>query len=429
LHVTTVGCRANQADTSLICEHLPAGAFRLVATLDEAELALVNSCAVTAEAERDTRKAVRRALAANPRLQVLLIGCAVGALPGIEASLGERVTTLGGGECGPEEIARRLTRLAGLAAPRDEQAVAPVRPDARPRARALLKVQSGCQQGCAYCVVPRARGAERSVAPELAVARAVALRDAGFNEIVLTGVQLGAYGRTLPDRPSLAGLVEALLAAIRPARLRLSSLEPWSLSDELLAVFARHDDLCPHLHLPLQSGADRVLRLMRRPMTATRFAEIVARARAARPGLAIGTDVLLGLPGEDEAAYLETIALLEAVRPSYLHAFSYSPRPGTLAATLPGAPRRDEARARTRQVRALGDRLHGAWQEGVCGEARRVIIESRSRDGARALSDDFLTVLVPGPSDATVGQLRLVRVETARHRGRLVATLLDRTEA
>jgi threonylcarbamoyladenosine tRNA methylthiotransferase MtaB len=423
ISVCTVGCRANQADSAALLRGLDGARFEAVDDLARADAVVINTCCVTAEAERDCRKLVRRA-AREPRVAAIVVtGCAVFALPGF-------VDRLGGSDprieaaAAPEEVRDRLERIAVSlpdgAVEENADGDAP-RPndilerrdadDPRPqkRTRALLKVQNGCSHGCAYCIVPRARGPERSTPIAEAMDGAARLADEGHREIVITGVQLGAWGVDLKGRPRLAELVTKVADRIAPSRVRLSSVEPWSVDDALLDAVAGHAGVCAHLHVPLQSGADRVLGLMGRGYTARDFAALAEAAHARIPGLAFGTDVLCGFPTETEDEHALTLRALAELGFTYVHAFPYSQRPGTRAAMLGGSPGRTIARGRVREARVAGAWLARRFKASQIGAVREAIVEESRGGVARGLTDNFLPVEISGA--AKVGDLVRVRIE------------------
>jgi threonylcarbamoyladenosine tRNA methylthiotransferase MtaB len=404
--VCTVGCRANQADTAALLRGLDGERFEEVDALSRADVVVVNTCCVTAEAERDCRKLVRRAAREAGGAAILVTGCAVTAFPGF-------VDRLRGSDprieaaAAPAQVRERLERIAAsLADGGDEGGVEP-RP--HKRTRAMLKVQNGCSHGCAYCIVPRARGPERSVPLEEAVEGAARLAEEGYRELVLTGVQLGAWGADLPGRPRLAALVATIADRFAPGRVRLSSVEPWSVDDALLDVVAGHPRVCAHLHVPIQSGADRILELMGRGYALRDFLAIAEVARARVPDLAFGTDVLCGFPTETEVEHAASLRAVAAAGFTYVHAFPYSSRPGTRAAKLGGSPGRSVARARVREVRAEGEALRRAFVASQIGAVREAIVEGSRGGVAQGLTDNFIPVEIS--CAAGIGDLVRVRVE------------------
>jgi threonylcarbamoyladenosine tRNA methylthiotransferase MtaB len=261
------------------------------------------------------------------------------------------------------------------------------------RTRGLLKVQDGCDAHCAYCIVPQTRGRPRSLAADDAGRAFAELGDAGAAEVVLTGIHLGRWGWDLAPRQELSALLRALLKSHPGPRIRLSSLESAEITDELLEMLQAEPRLCPHLHVPLQTGSDRLLKTMGRPYKAAEYAAKLERAASLLPGLCLGADVLAGLPGEDEQAFQETKALLESLPVSYLHVFPYSPRPGTRAAAMPNRPKGPEVRRRAEALRDLGRAKRLAFVESQVGRELSAVVEG----SGLARTDNYCLVeLSPG---------------------------------
>jgi threonylcarbamoyladenosine tRNA methylthiotransferase MtaB len=260
------------------------------------------------------------------------------------------------------------------------------------RSRALLKVQDGCDSFCAYCVVPYVRGRSRSLPPEEALERARRLLDAGFLEIILTGADLGSYGRDLGRSTALPALVEGILGLGSGHRVRLSSIEPHKLDPALAAMIGAEPRLCRHLHLPLQSGSNRVLRAMRRGYTREDYASLLEEVRGLGP-VGIGADVIVGFPGEGEAEFEETRRFLEEAPVTFLHVFRYSSRPGTAASRLPGGVPEARARERSEILRTLGEAKTRAFRRSLVGATLSVVLErGRGPRGPFAMSDLYLPV-------------------------------------
>lgn len=390
----------------------------------EADVYVLNSCTVTHAADADARRAVRRARRSNPALRVVLTGChvdadpkAAAALPGVDAVLGNAdkgelegvLRAMGPGGEAPLVSVTALTRRMPFT---------PLPPAVAPqRSRVLLKVQDGCNYRCAFCIVPKVRGPSRSLAIDEAVAQARRIVSAGAPEVVLTGVHLGTYGRDLRPRRRLSDLVRALVPCLGPSRLRLSSIDPQEVDDELLALMADEPTkVCRHLHLPVQAGDDAVLRRMRRGHTAQTFRATVKRAATLVPGIAIGSDVIAGFPGEDEESFERTVALLRGLPLSYLHVFPYSERQGTAAVDMPGAVPAAERRRRARVLRALSDAMVDARRAEVAGTIVDVVAHRRpGRDGRlEGLTDDFLRVRLPAERGDLAGRRLRARLG---HRG------------
>jgi threonylcarbamoyladenosine tRNA methylthiotransferase MtaB len=370
-----LGCRTNAAETD-----------EIAALLSEARnFVVVNSCTVTTAADRDTRKAVSRARREHPDAAVVLMGCYVDAHPG---------DTLGA-----DVVVPNAWKQAPLGI---EAAVEP--PGVR-RSRYVLKVQDGCDNRCTFCIVWQTRGRSLSrVLPYLETrARAAAL--AGYREIVLTGIDLGSY------RGGLAPLVRRLLDAAAPARVRLSSIDP-SHVDADLARLLEDPRLCPHLHLPLQAGSDRVLARMRRRYDLAGFERAVAMARAVRPDLALTGDIMVAFPGETEADFQETLDAIERAGFSGLHVFRFSPRPRTAAARYPAQVPAGDAHERSRRAIDLGHRLRSAYEARFEGRPLQVIWD-RVQDGrVRGVSENYIQVTAPAEGRRP-GQLEEVTWRTA----------------
>ncbi|TPV92984.1 MAG: tRNA (N(6)-L-threonylcarbamoyladenosine(37)-C(2))-methylthiotransferase MtaB [Myxococcales bacterium FL481] len=442
----THGCRLNQFESEAIARALDRAGHRLVEGPSAADVYVLNTCTVTGSADADARKAIRRARRTNPGLAVVVTGCyatraadEIAALDGVEMVLGnvDKDGLVGqleavfgrsgpaarppaaGARSGPVVSVEALTRFAHL----------PPALDATARTRAYLKVQDGCDYRCSFCIVPRVRGPSRSLTVTQAVGQLRALVAAGRPEVVLTGVHLGTYGRDLADashRVRFSDLVEALLPHLGRARLRLSSLDPHEVDNRLLDLL-RHNSarLCPHLHLPMQSGDDEVLRRMRRAHTVADLAELAPRAVAAVEGLAIGSDIIVGFPGETEESFARTCALLEALPLAYLHVFTYSDRDGTHATTLPDPVPIAERRRRNAVLRELSQRKWTAFRHMCMGQIRSAVVERATADGRlEAVTDNYVRVWFDGPT-TLIGQrvnVELTGVEAQGAVGRFASS-------
>ncbi|MCL4235219.1 MAG: tRNA (N(6)-L-threonylcarbamoyladenosine(37)-C(2))-methylthiotransferase MtaB, partial [Deltaproteobacteria bacterium] len=350
----TLGCKVNQVDTSAIVRDFVAYGFEPAAANVDADVIVVNSCTVTSGADRDARRLIARAREDNAGALLVLTGCLS---PGQTSGQDRADIVIGndGKERLVDEVLTRLnlrdelTRKAGHDGFFGGGVV-----DTSSRARAFLKVQDGCNRNCAYCVIPSVRGPSRSRPIREIVKDAEAVVARGYREIVLTGVHLGSYGADFSPRARLTDLLAAMLDETDIPRIRISSIEPMEIRDDLIALIAANPRLCPHLHIPLQSGDDNVLRRMRRPYSRDEYREKVERIVAEVPDILIGSDVIVGFPGEDEAAFENTLALVESAPIHHLHVFPYSERPGTHAATLPEKSETARIRARSEKLRELG---------------------------------------------------------------------------
>lgn len=427
----TLGCRLNQFETDALERAVRAAGHEVVGFDDRAaDLYVVNSCTITHDADADTRQLVRRAARQRPGARVVVTGCMATADPDSLAAMPEVSRVLGNREkerflelalgTGDDRVHVAAVDLAR------RQRIVRLQPAADPRrSRAYLKIQDGCDYRCSFCIVPQVRG--RSSSLPLAEARAQ-LREliaAGIPEVVLTGVHLGTYGRDLAPRSDLCGLLAVLLPELGPARLRLGSVDPHEVDDRLIALLAGDRRLCRHLHLPVQSGDDGVLRAMRRGHSVADLRELLPKLAAAVPGIHLGTDVIAGFPGESLAAFARTVDLLAAAPLASLHVFSYSERRGTAAAQLPDPVPPPERLRRTRVLRALSQRKDLAFRGSQLGAiAPAVVYRARDRRSGRlvALTDNYIKVQLDGP-DALLGRavrLRLSALDGERSLGELV---------
>lgn len=404
--IKTLGCKINQYDSAVIRERLARESCSFVPFDEPADVYVINSCTVTDRADWEARQLVRRARRRNPAARVAVTGCyaqvspgEVAALPGVDFVAGlNRMDDLAG-------YVRDGVPGAGTAVsvgdPRDERGVGVL--GARRflgRARAFLKVQEGCNFACSYCIIPTARGRSRSVPPERVLEQVRGLAEAGFAEVVLTGIHLGGYGHDLAPRVSLSRLVRRIAGSGLIPRLRLSSLDPREATDELLAVMADSDVVCPHLHVCVQAGEDGVLRKMRRNYDTAYFARLMARAGRKLPGAALGTDVIVGFPGETDAAFEASLDFLADQPLTYFHVFPYSARRGTPAAGLPDHTPPAEKKERSRRMRDLGARKKHEFYRSRVGSRASVLVEGEAAGEPgwlKGYSRNYLPVLLPGP--------------------------------
>lgn len=365
--IVNIGCKVNRVEVDAAAAELLAQGARQVQG-EPADIVLVNTCTVTGEADKKTRKAVRQALKANPEAQVLVTGCAAVMSPAWFEELDERVHVVA-----KSEAVARAWEHAGEAPAAVAYHSGALRIGGGFRTRVGIKAQDGCNNACAYCIVHVARGGSRSVPLERVVADARRHAEAGARELVLTGINLGAYR---DDGRGLADLLEALLEACPGARLRIGSVEPRDVDDALIRVMARADGrICRHLHLPLQSGCSRVLSEMDRPYDAPFFEDLVKRLRAAMPGIALSTDIIVGFPGETEADFQETLGVARRCGFSKIHVFRYSKRAGTPAAARADQVPAEVAADRSKRLQDLGRELAVADARGRVGTAERVLVE------------------------------------------------------
>ncbi|MGQ9732754.1 MAG: tRNA (N(6)-L-threonylcarbamoyladenosine(37)-C(2))-methylthiotransferase MtaB, partial [Candidatus Zipacnadales bacterium] len=328
--ITTLGCKLNQYDSERICEQLMRRGYDIVAFDEPADLYVVNSCTVTAKSDRDARRLARQGKRRNPNCLVVITGCYAEVAADKLAQIPEIDLVLGNTE--KETLALYVPPGSALVAEQNESEAPSegLLDTFSTHTRAFVKVQEGCDAHCTYCIIPQARGPSRSVRPIEVVRQVEALIKAGYPEIVLIGVHLGAYGRDIPDEYiDLEDLTRWLCEMPGLGRLRLSSLEPREVTNGIIELIAKHPKVCRHLHVPLQSGSDVILSSMARPYNAAYYRQLVLKMRAAAPLASIGADVMVGFPGETDEHFEETRTLLEELPLSYLHVFVYSPRAGT----------------------------------------------------------------------------------------------------
>ena len=408
--VRSLGCKVNQAESDSLVGMLAALEPQIVEPSEGAELVVINTCSVTTTAESTARKEIRRARRANPDAFIVVTGCYAELAPEQVAELGADVVVPNRNKA---ELPRVILEHFGLPAdpittPPNEFWGAGERGLYNDRVRAFIKIQDGCNAGCAYCIIPRTRGRERHRDWREVTDEAEALIAAGYKELVLTGVRLGSYA----GHPrGVAGLVSELAALGTP--LRLSSLEPEDTGRELLKTIAAHAPLVrPHLHLSLQTGSDRLLALMGRRYDSAYYRELVRTARELVEGFALTTDVIAGLPTESEAEHRQTMEFLRQVRPSRTHVFTYTPRPKTKAARLPQVPFAVR-KERTRQLIELAAKLAEENVRPLIGGRTTVLVEKANGGSGYGHTPDYYEVEVAGEG-LRAGEDVTVRVQEAR---------------
>jgi threonylcarbamoyladenosine tRNA methylthiotransferase MtaB len=423
--LVTQGCKVNQYDTQVLLAGFLSRGWELVPFGEPAELTVINSCTVTAGADADLRRLVARARRASASGRVLLTGCRAEVDPAGSAALAD--VDLVVGNRGKSAL---FAALAGEAAPAafpdrvTDEAI--TRFDGR--GRAILKIQDGCNLRCSFCIVPAARGASRSRSAAETIARARLLAEHGYRELVLSGIQLGFYRDPDGEAASLAALLEQLLAAVPGLRFRLGSLLPRHVGPALRALLrAEPRRLCPHLHISLQSGDDGVLRAMKRPYRAAQVRELLLGLAAELPDPCLGTDLIVGHPGEDAAAFERGLEFVAALPLSYGHVFPYSARPGTRAAAMGGGASAAEKAARSLELRSLLAAKGETYRARQQGRHLAVVLETAAEGLWQGTSENYQRVRVPAPGGAA-GELLEVQV-TGRQGTALTARRLAASAA
>jgi threonylcarbamoyladenosine tRNA methylthiotransferase MtaB len=405
--ILTLGCKVNSYDTATIGDRLREAGCTIVGEDAPADVVIVNSCTVTDAADAESRRLARRARRENPDARIVLTGCYAQTQPQGAAAV-EAVDWV----VGPSRLERLVEVVTAErpAVPRVEvgssrrlRSVSTFGARTFPgQTRAFLKVQEGCDLFCTFCIVPMARGRSRSLPPRTVLAELDALAAAGFEEVVLTGVHLGGYGHDLEPRTDLVWLVDAIAERAPVPRVRLSSIDPHEVTEPLLRLMAASPVLCPHLHVPLQSADDGVLRRMRRRYDTAVARERLAMARALLPDAALGTDLIAGFPGEDDAAFERTAAFLETSPLTYFHVFPYSVRSGTTAAKFDALVPPETIAARARRLREIGDRRREAFARQFDGTRAEVLVEHRRDTTTGALcgyTRNYLRARLDGPDE------------------------------
>ncbi len=436
--IYTLGCKVNQYESQAIAAQLENRGAEIVLPRQEADCYIVNTCAVTAKAGYQSCQALRRFKRRHPQAKMVATGCLVQ----VEANyilehLAFPVCMVGNdqkhrfGELFSENrdcisiYAGDITRL--------RSPVPLFVPEPMGRNRAYLKVQDGCNNFCSYCVVPFARGRSRSLPPERVLEQMEAYRQAGVREVIVTGIHVGAYGRDLDPPLDIFHLLRMLCDRFPEIRFRLSSIEPTECSPEMLLWAASTENFCPHWHIPLQSGSTAVLRRMNRRYGPQEFMELTTKIRDAMPRAAIGTDVLVGFPGEGEKEFSETLALLQRAPITYLHAFPFSSRPGTLAAAMEETVTKREKSRRVAALVELGTKKKLAFARSMVGGHALLLVErwDKKRRAWTGHTENYLQVEIETDDRAMLHPNQLVQVaitdvEITSARGSRLITLKGR---
>ena len=429
------GCRATQADAAAIERQLRERGYAATREANSANVVVVNTCTVTAAADLQARQAIRAIHKQNPSARIVVTGCYAQRAPEELAGL-DGVSWVVGNSHKPEipRLVEELAPVSACCAPQEpkgfvplsmiasetrssahrpaqiltgdiqeqrELLVAPVEGGEGGHTRPVLKIQDGCNKRCSYCVIPQVRGRSRSLAPGRVIEEIRKLCERGAREIVLSGIDLGNYGRDLAPRADLGELLRRILDDTPVERLRVSSIEPMDVTEDLIAIFASSERMARHFHMPLQSGSDRVLAAMHRWYRAEHYARRAELVREWLPDAAIGADVIAGFPGETEGDHQATLALIEQLPLTYLHVFSFSARPGTAAAEMKHHVPEAVIARRARELRALGEQKKTRFQKAQLGRQLRVLTLNRqgindSGQWTRALSGNYHDVRVSG---------------------------------
>lgn len=400
--ITTLGCKINQVDSAVIQRSLEGERHSFVSFNEKADFYIVNTCTVTDRADWEARQLVRRARRLSPGARVLVTGCyaqvnpeEVARLPGVDFVVGlNRLDDLVRLVNHPGRLEDERICIGDV---RRERRISALGPAGLPgHTRAFLKIQEGCNYSCTYCIIPIARGLSRSIPVEEVLRQIRSLAERGFAEVVLTGIHLGGYGHDLKPKVDLTSLMEKVAEGRLISRLRLSSLDPREVPDRLLSLLARSDVLCPHLHVCAQAGEDTILKQMRRNYDTATYRELLTKAREMLPEAALGSDIIVGFPGETEEDFARSMEFFDSLPLTYFHVFPYSLRTGTVAASLPDQVPAGVRRERAKKMRELGARKKREFYRRFVGRPIRVLVEQaveRMTGAYRGYSRNYLPVL------------------------------------
>ncbi len=419
---TTLGCKLNFAETSAILQQFVENGYQVVPWGQEADVVIVNTCTVTSQADKKSKKTIHKATRLGKR--VVVIGCSAqlkaqeyAKIPGVELVLGAKDKF-------------RVYQL--LHSPHDKLYHSEIQQitdfnhaySSIGRTRSFLKVQDGCDYKCSYCIIPKARGKSRNAPIAQLVEDAKKIVQAGYKEIVLTGVNIGDFGRSTGEK--FIDLLYALEKNVPVPRIRISSVEPELLNDQIIELVARSRKFLPHFHIPLQSGSDRILRLMRRRYNTRLFEQRIRRIKSLIPDAFIGIDVIVGFPGETDEDFRQTYQFLESLPFSYLHIFPYSDRPGTDASRLPDKVPYDKKREREQLLQQLSSKKHRQFYEQHLNNTYNVLFEARNREQKiLGFTDNYIKVEIDYSADL-VNQIRKVKLlKIDDETGNVIGEIID----
>lgn len=407
--IQAFGCRVNQAEAFWWTDMLQRKGLNHERDHVRSDVVVINSCTLTARADSDTRSFIRRVARLNPKAKMIVTGCYAERVPEELKEMPQVWKVFSNSE------KRDLSeRILALSRPMKQGSTLPF------RSRALVKVQDGCDYRCTFCVIPSVRGHSVSIEKEEILARIKELAAQGFKEVVLTGIHLNSYGRDLKPKSSLLDLIQTIKSLRKGPRIRLSSLDPRHLEPSLLELITENGKICPHFHLSFQSGSDEVLRRMGRKIRAEDYKRILSCLREKSPQASLGADIIVGFPGETEEEFNQTYSLLEQSPLTYCHVFSYSPRPGTMAAAWPQVKETDKKR-RAASLRALSRKKNMEFRRLFLGEECGGIVIKKNRTQDQVLTFNYFKVFVPHSSAAekTEVRVKITEVKEQETRGRI----------
>ena len=403
ISVATLGCKVNQFESEALIDALERKGYALIPFEEGADITIINTCTVTHRADFQSRQIVRRTFRSNPNSLIIVTGCYPQVEPDAFIKMKEVRYLLGNGE--KNQIPDLLPLMQKGEFPRVQ--VGDIQKETlfsetpfhsfHRHTRAFLKIQDGCNAYCSYCIVPHARGRSRSLHPERVVENLKIFKEKGFKEVVLTGIHLGAYGLDLNPPFPLEKLIKQLEGEETPHRIRLSSIEPGDFSPELIFTLSQSNKICPHLHIPIQSGDDEILKKMNRGYNHSFLSDLIQELHLRIPRLSIGADVIVGFPGETEEKFQHTYGLVESLPFSYLHVFPFSRRKGTPASQFPKGVDEEAIKKRAESMRELGKQKRQAFYRQFLNQELSVLVEDRKEKETgrwKGLSRNYIPVLI-----------------------------------
>lgn len=411
-----MGCKVNQYETEAIGKLFEASGYEIVNDINAADVIVVNTCAVTSLSSQKSRQIIRRTIRANPNAIMCVMGCysqnspqEISKIDGVDVIIGtsERMKIVELVEGVLKNREKKILRVDDA----DKISVFEELPHSPQRTRAFLKIEDGCNNFCAYCIIPYLRGRVRSRSLENIRTECEQLAAAGYREIVLTGIHIGAYGQDFKNKITLVDAVKTVLDAAKPFRLRLGSIESAEMSDELIDLIKTDERICNHLHLPLQSGSDEILKLMRRPTTTKNFAALTSKLVKAIPNISIGTDLIVGFPNETDKNFDETLEFIKSQPFSKIHVFPFSAREGTLAATMKNQIDAQVKKIRASQALKISADKEKKFAAKLIGQTVEIIAETQADNLIDGLTKNYVRVYVPASSKINSGDVVKVTIE------------------
>ena len=409
----TLGCKTNQYETQAMERLLTAMGHEIGSFQDECQVYVINTCSVTAVADKKNRAIIRRCRKNHPEALIAVCGC-------YPQHAAEAVRALGvdviGGSANRQEFLNMLLEAAASHIHREAVDAALRRREfeilpaggLEERTRAMVKVQDGCVNFCSYCIIPYTRGPVRSAPLDTVVAQVRELADRGYKEIVITGIEIASWGVDLPGKPPMTDMLQAVCQAADHVRIRLGSLEPRVITGEFCEIMAQYSNLCPQFHLSMQSGCDSVLQRMKRKYDTARYYESVALLKKFFPGCAVTTDMIVAFPGETEEEFAQSLAFIQKCGFADMHIFPYSRRPGTPADKMPGQHSNETKETRSRAAIAVAEKMSRAYRENLVGSAQKVLFEEEADGLFVGHAPNYVKVYAPGK--ALHNEIKVVRI-------------------